>query len=60
MNYTVETIEFTRPNSYKIEDGLRVSDDTGRAIVIDTDMNIVINCSYSNYHNDTKTFSTIK
>lgn len=58
MNYIAETIEFKRPNCNGIEGGLRVSDGNGRSIIIDSDMNIVINCSYHKYNSDSQTFST--
>lgn len=46
---TVEIIEFKRPNSDKVEKGINVSDDTGRAVIIDSDLNPIVHASYEGY-----------
>ena len=57
ITYQIETIDFKTPNSDKLESGLRISDDKGRSIVLDTDFNIVINCSYEHYYNNITTYT---
>lgn len=49
---TVETIKFNRPSSDKVEVGLRISNDAGRAIIIDKDLNPIVNASYRGYLGD--------
>lgn len=49
---TVETIKFKRPSSDNIEVGIRVSNDAGRAIIIDKDLNPIVNASYEGYLGD--------
>ena len=56
----VETIKFKRPSSEKVEVGIRVSDNSGRTIIIDKDLNpivhgdlnIIFNASYEGYLGD--------
>lgn len=53
----VETVIFSRPNSNKKEEGLRITQgDTDRSIIIDSDMNIVINAVYHEYHDDIESY----
>lgn len=56
MTIDVEKVNFKRPNSDKEESGLMIGE-FGRHIIIDTDMNIVINCSLEKYTNDRMQFN---
>ena len=49
---TVETVKFKRPSSDKEEIGLNISNDFGRSIIIDIDLNPVVNASYEGYLGD--------
>ena len=53
---TVETIKFKRPNSEKVEVGIRVSNDAGRAVVIDECLNPIVNCSYEGFLGDNSNY----
>ncbi len=53
--FTAETVEFKRPDSEKIEHGLMVGHDD-KHVIIDSDLNIIINCSIEHYNNNQKRF----
>lgn len=53
--FTAETVEFKRPDSEKIEHGLMVGYDD-KHVIIDSDLNIVINCSIEHYNNNQTRF----
>ena len=56
-NIYVETVIFTRPNSNKKEEGLRITlYNNFRSIIIDSDMNIVLNANYVTFNNDTNVY----
>lgn len=43
----IEKIDFKRPSSNKLEQGIRISsDELFRSIVIDSDFNPIVNCTY--------------
>ena len=56
MIISVERVKFKRPNCEKEEIGLMVGE-FGRHIIVDSDMNIVINCSLEKYANDSINFN---
>lgn len=51
-----ETVAFKRPNSDKLEEGVMIGFPYDRQVIIDSDLNIVINCSIEHYHNNQQTF----
>lgn len=51
-----QTVSFKRPNSDILEEGVMVGF-FGRHVIIDSDLNIVINCSLEHYHNNQQTFN---
>ena len=52
----VETVKFKRPSSDNIEVGIRVSDNSGKAIIIDKDLNPIVHASYEGYLGDVESY----
>lgn len=56
VKLVAETVCFKRPNSDTLEEGVMIGIDD-RHVIIDSDLNIVINCSLEHYHNNQQTFN---
>lgn len=56
VKLVAETVCFKRPNSDVAEQGVMIGIDD-RHVIIDSDLNIVLNCSIEHYHNNQQTFN---
>lgn len=57
VKLVVETVCFKRPNSNVVEQGVMIGFPGDRHVIIDSDLNIVINCSLEHYHNNQQIFT---
>lgn len=56
VKLVAETVCFKRPNSDILEEGVMVGFSGDGHVIIDSNLNIVINCSLEHYHNNQQVF----
>lgn len=54
-----ETVHFKRPDSDIMEIGVMIGKDD-KHIIVDSNLNIIINCSIEHYENNQQVFSLLK